>query len=40
VKQRNPQARAEAQDRLRSLTRLGADLREALLRTSLRPYLG
>ncbi len=40
VKQRNPQARAEAQDRLRSLTRLGADLREALLRTSLKPYLG
>jgi DNA-binding transcriptional MerR regulator len=40
VKQRNPQARAEAQDRLRSLTRLGAELHEALLRTSLKPYLG
>jgi DNA-binding transcriptional MerR regulator len=40
VKQRNPQARAEAHDRLRSLTRLGAELREALLHAALRPYLG
>jgi DNA-binding transcriptional MerR regulator len=40
VKQRNPQAKAEAQDRLRSLTRLGGELREALLRHSLRPYAG
>ena len=39
VKQRNPQARSEAQDRLRGLTRLGGELREALLRSSLRPYL-
>jgi len=39
VKQRNPQARGEAQERLRGLTRLGAELREALLRSSLKPYL-
>jgi len=38
VKQRNPQARAEAVDRLRDLRRLGHELRDAMLRQALKPY--
>jgi DNA-binding transcriptional MerR regulator len=38
VKQRNPQARAQAHTTLDSLTRLGAELRQAVLRQTLRPY--
>jgi len=38
VKQRNPQARAQARTSLEDLARLGAQLREAVLRQSLRPY--
>jgi DNA-binding transcriptional MerR regulator len=39
VKQRNPQARATAVDALVELTRNGAELRAALLKQALRPYL-
>jgi DNA-binding transcriptional MerR regulator len=39
VKQRNPQARAQAHTTLETLARLGGELREAILRQSLRPYL-
>ena len=39
VKQRNPQARAQARTSLDDLARLGAELREAILRQSLRPYI-
>ena len=39
VKQRNPQARAQARTSLEDLARLGAELREAILRQSLRPYI-
>ena len=38
IKQRNPQARVEAQRRLDALSDLGAQMRAALLRRSLRPY--
>jgi hypothetical protein len=38
VRQRNPQARVQAADTVRSLSGLGAELRDALLRTALRPY--
>lgn len=38
IKQRNPQARAEAQRRLETLSTLGEQMRAALLRQSLRPY--
>jgi DNA-binding transcriptional MerR regulator len=38
VKQRNPQSRAQARTSLEDLARLGAELREAILRQSLRPY--
>jgi len=38
VKQRNPQARAQAVSTLLALTRHGSDLREALLRQALRNY--
>ena len=40
IKQRNPQARVEAQRRLDALSDLGAQMRAALLRRSLRPYTG
>jgi DNA-binding transcriptional MerR regulator len=39
VKQRNPQSRAQARTNLEDLARLGAELREAILRQSLRPYI-
>lgn len=39
VKQRNPQARAHAVEALRDLVSHGGQLREALLRRALRPYL-
>jgi DNA-binding transcriptional MerR regulator len=39
VKQRNPQARAQARTSLDDLARLGTELREAILRQSLRPYI-
>ena len=39
VKQRNPQARAQAYTTLDTLVRLGSELRDAVLRQSLRPYL-
>jgi DNA-binding transcriptional MerR regulator len=39
VKQRNPQSRAHARTSLEDLARLGAELREAILRQSLRPYI-
>jgi hypothetical protein len=39
VKQRNPQSRAQAVSTLRSLTRHGTELREALLHQALRSYL-
>ena len=39
VKQRNPQARAHAVEALRDLVTQGGQLREALLRQSLRTYL-
>jgi DNA-binding transcriptional MerR regulator len=39
VKQRNPQARAQARTSLEELARLGAELHEAILRQSLRPYI-
>jgi DNA-binding transcriptional MerR regulator len=39
VKQRNPQSRAQARTSLDDLARLGAELRGAILRQSLRPYL-
>jgi DNA-binding transcriptional MerR regulator len=39
VKQRNPQARAQAHTTLDTLVRLGSELRDAVLRQSLRPYL-
>ncbi len=39
VKQRNPQSRAQARTSLEDLARLGAELREAILRQSLRPYI-
>jgi DNA-binding transcriptional MerR regulator len=39
VKQRNPQARATAVDALVELARNGAELRAALLKQALRPYL-
>ena len=38
IKQRNPQARVEAQRRLDALSQLGEQMRGALLRRSLRPY--
>jgi DNA-binding transcriptional MerR regulator len=38
VKQRNPQSRAQAHVTLEALARLGGELREAVLRQSLRPY--
>jgi DNA-binding transcriptional MerR regulator len=38
VKQRNPQSRAQARTTLEALARLGGELREAVLRQSLRPY--
>jgi DNA-binding transcriptional MerR regulator len=38
VKQRNPQARTEALVRLQELRRLGAELREVMLRHALRDY--
>jgi DNA-binding transcriptional MerR regulator len=38
VKQRNPQSRAQAHTTLEALARLGGELREAMLRQSLRPY--
>ena len=38
VKQRNPQARADAVERLEDLHRLGDELRQAMLRQALRPY--
>jgi DNA-binding transcriptional MerR regulator len=38
VKQRNPQSRAHAQTTLEALARLGGELREAMLRQTLRPY--
>lgn len=38
VKQRNPEARAEAQRRLDSMADLGEQMRAALLRRALRPY--
>jgi DNA-binding transcriptional MerR regulator len=40
IKQRNPQARVEAQRRLDALSNLGEQMRAALLRRSLRPYTG
>jgi DNA-binding transcriptional MerR regulator len=40
IKQRNPQARVEAQRRLDTLSDLGEQMRAALLRRSLRPYTG
>jgi DNA-binding transcriptional MerR regulator len=40
IKQRNPQARVEAQRRLDALSELGQQMRAALLRRSLRPYTG
>jgi DNA-binding transcriptional MerR regulator len=40
IKQRNPQARVEAQRRLDALSDLGQQMRAALLRRSLRPYTG
>jgi DNA-binding transcriptional MerR regulator len=40
IKQRNPQARVEAQRRLEALSDLGEQMRAALLRRSLRPYTG
>ncbi len=40
IKQRNPQARVEAQRRLEALSDLGQQMRAALLRRSLRPYTG
>jgi DNA-binding transcriptional MerR regulator len=39
VKQRNPAARAQAHTTLETLARLGGELREAILRQSLRPYI-
>jgi DNA-binding transcriptional MerR regulator len=39
VKQRNPQSRAQARTSLEDLARLGAELHEAILRQSLRPYI-
>jgi DNA-binding transcriptional MerR regulator len=39
VKQRNPQSRAQAHVTLEALARLGGELREAMLRQTLRPYL-
>jgi hypothetical protein len=38
VRQRNPQARVQAAEIVRSLSTLGGELREALLRAALRPY--
>jgi DNA-binding transcriptional MerR regulator len=38
VKQRNPQARADAATRLHELRRLGGELRDAMLRQALRSY--
>ena len=38
VKQRNPQSRAHAHTTLEALARLGGELREAMLRQTLRPY--
>jgi hypothetical protein len=38
VKQRNPQSRAQAHVTLEALARLGGELREAMLRQTLRPY--
>jgi DNA-binding transcriptional MerR regulator len=38
VKQRNPAAHAQAHTTLETLARLGGELREAVLRQSLRPY--
>ncbi len=38
MKQRNPQAHARAHTTLETLARLGGELREAVLRQSLRPY--
>ena len=38
VKQRNPEARVRATDTIDTLCRLGADLRDAMLRHALRPY--
>jgi DNA-binding transcriptional MerR regulator len=40
VKQRNPAAHAQAHTTLETLARLGGELREAVLRQSLRPYGG
>ncbi|HKA04615.1 MAG TPA: MerR family transcriptional regulator [Acidimicrobiales bacterium] len=40
LKQRNPQAHAQAHTTLDTLARLGGELREAVLRQSLRPYTG
>lgn len=40
VKQRNPQARADATARLKSMAALGGELRDAMLRQSLRAYTG
>jgi DNA-binding transcriptional MerR regulator len=40
IKQRNPQARVEAQRRLDTLCDLGEQMRAALIRRSLRPYTG
>jgi DNA-binding transcriptional MerR regulator len=40
LKQRNPQAHAQAHTTLETLARLGGELREAVLRQSLRPYTG
>ena len=39
VKQRNPQARAQAHTTLETLARLGGELRDAVLHQTLRPYL-
>jgi DNA-binding transcriptional MerR regulator len=38
VKQRNPEARVRAAETLDALWRLGGDLRDAMLRQSMRPY--
>jgi DNA-binding transcriptional MerR regulator len=39
VKQRNPAARAQAHTTLETLARLGGELRQAILRQSLHPYI-
>ena len=38
VKRRNPEARSHAVESLEELARLGAQLRDAVLRQNLRPY--